>query len=111
MAATALLAAAAIVLTLWFERSGSAERPILALKVLLLHAIGVWSACRAYYFAFYVIEKYIDAGFRFAGVGSAIVWIVRSRAAARSVAAPDSAAGLAGADDRLDQAVRDRTGQ
>ncbi|MEM9645881.1 MAG: hypothetical protein AAF989_12895 [Planctomycetota bacterium] len=28
----------------------------------------VWSFCRAYYFAFYVIERYVDPHFRFAGL-------------------------------------------
>lgn len=34
----------------------------------LLLAIAVWSFCRFYYFAFYVIEKYVDPGYRFAGL-------------------------------------------
>lgn len=33
-----------------------------------LLAIAVWAFCRAYYFAFYVIEHYIDSGFRFSGL-------------------------------------------
>jgi hypothetical protein len=28
----------------------------------------VWSSARGYYFMFYVIEKYVDPGYRFAGV-------------------------------------------
>lgn len=32
----------------------------------------VWSFCRLYYFFFYVIEKYIDPGFKFAGLGSVL---------------------------------------
>ncbi|MCU0716467.1 MAG: hypothetical protein MUD03_10110 [Pirellula sp.] len=31
-------------------------------------AIAVWAFCRAYYFAFYVIEHYVDPDFRFAGL-------------------------------------------
>lgn len=38
------------------------------LKTAVLLAITVWSFCRAYYFAFYVIENYVDDGFRFRGV-------------------------------------------
>jgi hypothetical protein len=34
----------------------------------LLLLIAVWSFCRAYYFAFYVIEKYVDPSFRFSGL-------------------------------------------
>lgn len=33
-----------------------------------LLGIAIWSFCRAYYFAFYVIEKYIDSTYRFAGL-------------------------------------------
>jgi len=40
------------------------------LKVALLLALAVWCFCRAYYFAFYVIEHYVDAGYRFSGLGS-----------------------------------------
>lgn len=35
-----------------------------------LLAITIWAFCRFYYFLFYVIEKYADPGFKFAGVGS-----------------------------------------
>ncbi|HLO98977.1 MAG TPA: hypothetical protein VK171_10315 [Fimbriimonas sp.] len=28
----------------------------------------VWAACRWYYYMFYVVEKYVDPGFRFAGL-------------------------------------------
>lgn len=35
-----------------------------------LLAVAVWSFCRAYYFAFYVIEKYVDPGHKFSGLVS-----------------------------------------
>jgi hypothetical protein len=35
-----------------------------------LLAISVWSFCRFYYFAFYVIERYVDPSFRFSGLWS-----------------------------------------
>jgi positive regulator of sigma E activity len=54
-----------------------AEQP--TLKVFFLLAIAIWSFCRFYYFAFYVIERYIDPSFRFAGLGSFAVYLVRSR--------------------------------
>ena len=38
------------------------------LRSALLLAITVWAFCRAYYFAFYVIEHYVDPSFRFAGL-------------------------------------------
>lgn len=40
-------------------------------KTTVLVAISVWCFCRAYYFAFYVIEHYVDPNFRFSGLGSA----------------------------------------
>jgi hypothetical protein len=37
-------------------------------KTALLLGIIIWSFCRFYYFAFYVIEHYVDGQFRFAGL-------------------------------------------
>ncbi|MDB4491391.1 hypothetical protein N9260_00025 [bacterium] len=37
-------------------------------KVVLLLGIAVWSFCRFYYFAFYVLEHYADSRFRYAGL-------------------------------------------
>ena len=42
--------------------------PNLATVVLL--AIAIWAFCRAYYFAFYVVEKYADPSFRYSGLTS-----------------------------------------
>jgi hypothetical protein len=39
-----------------------------SLKVALLLALAVWGFCRAYYFAFYVIQHYADPGYRFSGL-------------------------------------------
>ena len=36
-----------------------------------LLAIAIWAFCRAYYFAFYVLERYVDPTFRFSGLLSA----------------------------------------
>ncbi|MGA2496261.1 MAG: hypothetical protein ABSH20_00885 [Tepidisphaeraceae bacterium] len=44
------------------------DHPTLKLAGLL--AVCIWSFARAYYFAFYVIEHYVDPGYRFAGLGS-----------------------------------------
>ncbi|MEM7394207.1 MAG: hypothetical protein AAF492_17860 [Verrucomicrobiota bacterium] len=38
------------------------------LRTLVLLLIAVWSFSRFYYFAFYVIEKYVDGQYRFAGL-------------------------------------------
>ncbi|MBN2210924.1 MAG: hypothetical protein JW709_05960 [Sedimentisphaerales bacterium] len=45
------------------------------LKVILLLTIAVWCFARAYYFAFYVIEHYVDGTYKFAGVGSFIQYL------------------------------------
>ena len=38
------------------------------LKTAVLQAVAIWSFCRAYYFAFYVIEKYVDPSYKFSGL-------------------------------------------
>ena len=45
----------------------------------LLLTLCVWGFCRAYYFAFYVIEHYVDPGFRYAGLGSFARYVVGRR--------------------------------
>ena len=42
------------------------ERPSLRVAALLL--LVVWSFCRFYYFAFYVLERYVDSSYRFSGL-------------------------------------------
>ena len=46
-----------------------------SVKVALLLAIAIWSFCRAYYFAFYVIERYVDPAFKFSGLASAVRYL------------------------------------
>ena len=46
-------------------------------RLALLLGIALWAFCRAYYFAFYVISKYLDPHFRFSGLGSALYWLIR----------------------------------
>jgi hypothetical protein len=48
-------------------------------KLACLMALAIWAFCRAYYFAFYVIERYTDPGYRFAGLGSFIRYALRHR--------------------------------
>ncbi len=38
------------------------------LKTLVLLAFAIWGFCRAYYFAFYVIEHYIDPSYKYSGL-------------------------------------------
>jgi hypothetical protein len=40
------------------------------LKMGLLMVLTIWCFCRAYYFAFYVIERYVDPTYRFSGLWS-----------------------------------------
>jgi hypothetical protein len=49
------------------------------LKAALLLAVAVWCFARFYYFAFYVIEHYVDPGYRFAGLGSFVAYLLRRR--------------------------------
>jgi len=60
-----------------------AEAP--RLSTVLLLAIAVWAFARAYYFAFYVIEHYIDGSYKFAGIWSAMVFLARRRPRRRGV--------------------------
>ena len=38
------------------------------LSIAFLLGISIWAFCRFYYFAFYVIEHYVDSKYRFAGL-------------------------------------------
>jgi hypothetical protein len=48
-------------------------------KAAVLLAVSIWCFCRAYYFAFYVIERYVDSTFKFSGLWSAVRFLIRSR--------------------------------
>ena len=48
-------------------------------KTGVLLAICVWCFCRFYYFAFYVIERYVDATYKFSGLGSFLAYLLRTR--------------------------------
>ncbi len=39
----------------------------------------IWSSARFYYFMFYVIERYVDPSYKFAGIISFIQYLARSR--------------------------------
>ncbi len=44
-----------------------------------LVALAVWAFARAYYFAFYVIEHYVDPGYKFSGLGSFLRYVLTQR--------------------------------
>ncbi len=48
-------------------------------KVAALLALAVWCFCRFYYFAFYVIEKYVDPSYKFSGLWSFAVYLFRRK--------------------------------
>lgn len=49
------------------------------IKAALLLALTVWGFCRAYYFAFYVIQHYVDPGYRFSGLFSFAWYVLRRK--------------------------------
>ncbi|HEX7151429.1 MAG TPA: hypothetical protein VF618_08080 [Thermoanaerobaculia bacterium] len=55
-----------------------AQQPRLTTALLL--GIAVWAFCRAYYFAFYVVERYVDPSYRFSGLGSFVRYLGRPAA-------------------------------
>jgi hypothetical protein len=50
-----------------------------SLRTVSLLALTIWCFCRFYYFAFYVIEKYVDPGYKFSGLWSFACYLIRSR--------------------------------
>ena len=44
-----------------------------------LLVLAIWCFCRAYYFAFYVIEHYVDPGYKFSGLGSFVRYLLRKK--------------------------------
>ena len=50
-----------------------------SLRDALLLLLCVWAFCRAYYFAFYVIEHYVDPSYKFAGLGSFARYLLTRR--------------------------------
>ncbi len=53
------------------------ENPSLRTAALL--AVAIWAFARAYYFAFYVVEYYIDGSYKFAGLLSFLRYLMRRR--------------------------------
>ena len=45
-----------------------------SLRTAALLGLSIWCFARAYYFAFYVIEHYVDGSYRYAGLGDFFVW-------------------------------------
>ena len=47
-----------------------------SLRTALLLAVSIWCFCRFYYFAFYVIERYVDPVYRFSGLLSFVRYML-----------------------------------
>lgn len=48
-------------------------------KTALLLALTAWCFCRFYYFAFYVIERYVDTNYKFSGLWSFACYLRQKR--------------------------------
>ncbi len=48
-------------------------------QIAILLLLVVWSSARLYYFMFYVIEKYVDPEYKFAGIGSFLQYLFSNR--------------------------------
>ena len=55
------------------------EHPTLKVGVLLAITVCRSRFCRFYYFAFYVIEKYVDSSYRFSGLWSFACYFFRRK--------------------------------
>jgi len=53
-------------------------------RVALCMAIAIWSFCRFYYFAFYVVEHYVEPGWRFSGLWSFARYLCARRSRAKA---------------------------
>lgn len=62
------------------------------LQTAVLIALTVWAFCRCYYFAFYVIEHYVDGEYRFAGLIDFAKYAVRKRLGWKTDQGPDDPA-------------------
>ena len=67
-----------------FVLGGVLESSLLVLecprpKAALLLGVAVWCFARAYYFAFYVVEHYVDPRYRFDGLISFARYLIRRR--------------------------------
>jgi hypothetical protein len=66
-------------------------------KTVLLLAIAVWCFARFYYFAFYVIEHYVDPTYKFAGLWSFARYFLGRRRDRDEVRGPPAGGGPGGA--------------
>ena len=48
-------------------------------KTIVLLLLAIWGFCRAYYFAFYVIQHYVDPNYKFSGLIDFAKYSLRKR--------------------------------
>lgn len=48
-------------------------------RTTVLLALTVWCCCRSYYFAFYVVQHYVDDDYRFRGLVDFLRYMIRRR--------------------------------
>jgi hypothetical protein len=53
------------------------------LQVALMLAVAVWAFARLYYYAFYVLERYVDPTFRYSGLASLVLYLMTRRSESR----------------------------
>lgn len=51
----------------------------LSYRISILLFLSIWAFCRFYYYIFYVIEKYVDSEYKFAGLTSFVRYLFRKR--------------------------------
>jgi hypothetical protein len=49
------------------------------LRTVIFLCVAIWCFCRFYYFAFYVIEHYVDPSYRFSGLWSFARYLLSRR--------------------------------
>jgi hypothetical protein len=52
---------------------------LILIETAFLLAMTIWGFCRCYYFIFYVIERWVDPGYKFSGLGSFVVYALKRR--------------------------------
>jgi len=54
-----------------------------SMRTVLLLGVAIWSFCRFYYFAFYVIQNYVDAGHKFTGLLDFVRYLFKGKSGPR----------------------------
>ena len=68
---------AILFVVIWIVAIGLNLTATKSLPRLLSIALIVWLSARLYYFAFYVIERYVDKEFRFSGLFDFLVYLAK----------------------------------